>query len=79
MDATNLLEGTGIDSPNLIIFEVPFCLEPSRKANIYVSAMVLDIPVIAITGNHSGFVILILRPQCFSHLRSIIKDSKVIV
>ena len=79
MDAANFLEGTGVDSPNLIVLEVPLCLESSREANIYVSTMVLHIPVIAITGNHAGFVILVLCPQSFSHLRCIVKDSEIVV
>ena len=79
MDATHLFKRAGIDGPYLIVLKVPLRLEAAGKFNIDISTVVLDIPVVAVSGNHTGFVFAVFFPKCLSHLRGIVKYTKIVV
>ena len=80
VDAADFLEGTRIDRPNLVVGQVPFCLEAAGEIDVYVATAVLDIPVIAIAGDHASLVIdCIFLPQGIAHLDGIVEDTEVVI
>ena len=57
MDTTDLFKRARVDCPNLVMGQVPFRLEATREINIGIAAVILDIPVIAITSHHAGLIV----------------------
>ena len=78
MDAADLLERARIDCPDLVAFEVPLCLEAVFERNIDVAAAVLDVPVVAVAGNHAGLVVdRVEVAKGVAHGARIVEDADV--
>ena len=57
MDAAYLFKGFGVDGPDLVSFQIPLGGKAVLQENIDIAAMILHVPVVAVTGDHPCFVI----------------------